>query len=162
MPAQRTLIVVRHAKSDWSTDGLPDHDRPLVPRGRRDAPAIGTWLSANAGTIGLVVCSPATRARQTWQLAGANLTDRPEVRYDDRMYGAGPTALLTIIAELPDELAVAALVGHNPGLADLVEFLSGEPREMKTAAVAVISWPGCWADAESREGSLEGYATPRG
>ncbi len=161
MAAQRTLIVVRHAKSEWST-GEPDEARPLASRGRRDAPEIGTWLAENIDPIDLVVCSPATRARQTWQLASANLDPKPAVRQDERVYGAGPTELTTVLTELPDELGTVALVGHNPGLADLVEFLSGEPREMKTSAVAVLRWTGSWADAESRDATLDAYTTPRG
>jgi phosphohistidine phosphatase len=159
MAAQRTLILVRHAKSDWSTEE-PDQARPLAPRGRREAPGIGAWLAANVDPVDLVICSPATRARQTWQLASATLDPAPPVRQDDRLYGASPTELLTVLAELPDELETVALVGHNPGLADLVEFLSGEPREMKTSAVAVLRWAGSWADAESREATLDA-TTPR-
>lgn len=161
MPAKRTLVVVRHAKSDWSS-GLPDEQRALAPRGRRDAPGIGTWLTGHVEPLDLVICSPATRARQTWQLASANLDPAPPVRQDDRMYGASPTELLTVLAELPDELGTVALVGHNPGLADLVEVLSGELKELKTAAVAVLSWTGSWPDAESRSASLDAYTTPRG
>jgi phosphohistidine phosphatase len=164
MPDRRTLIVVRHAKSDWSHP-LSDHDRPLAERGRRDAPAIGTWLARMIGTVGpvdLVICSTAKRARQTWRLAGAGLDPRPPVREDERLYGASPTELLTVLAELSDELRRVVLVGHNPGLADLVEQLSGEAKELKTSAVAVLSWPGSWVDAEFAGASLDGYTTARG
>jgi phosphohistidine phosphatase len=161
----RTLVVIRHAKSDWS-DGLPDEQRPLAERGRRDAPAIGRWLAEHlpgiCGRLDLVVCSPAVRARQTWQLASAGLDPAPPVRHDERIYAAGPTQLLTVLAELPEELGSVALVGHNPGLADLVTFLCGEPREMKTSAVAVLRWPGSWTDAEFVTASLEGFTTARG
>lgn len=61
----RTLAVVRHAKSDWTHD-LPDDERPLNPRGRRDAPVLGDWLAEHlTGGVDLVVCSTATRARET-------------------------------------------------------------------------------------------------
>ncbi|HEU5473264.1 MAG TPA: histidine phosphatase family protein [Actinophytocola sp.] len=161
MTERRTLVVVRHAKSDWSGGEL-DYERPLAERGRRDAPALGGWLAEHVKTLDLVVCSPATRARQTWQLAGARLDPRPSVRHDERMYGAGPTELLTVLAELPDEIERVALVGHNPGLADLVARLSGEQRELKTAAVAVLSWPGSWVDAEFSTATVDAYATVRG
>src|SRR6478735_578713 len=68
-PAGRTLVLLRHAKSDWST-GEPDPRRPLAGRGRRQAPEAGRWLAANLDAIDLAVVSPATRARQTWELAG--------------------------------------------------------------------------------------------
>jgi phosphohistidine phosphatase len=159
--AQRTLAVVRHAKSDWTT-GMPDVRRPLAARGQRDAPEIGTWLAGTVGTLDLVVCSTATRARQTWELASAGLDPRPEVRLDDRVYGASPAELTTVLAELPDEVHTVALVGHNPGLADLVELLSGELRELKTSSVAVLRWSGSWADAEAGTATLAAYTTARG
>ena len=161
MPAQHMLVVVRHAKSDWS-HGLPDHRRPLADRGRRDAPAIGTWLAGRAGRLDLVLCSPATRARQTWELASAGLSEPPPVRYDERLYGASPTEILTVLAELPEETAGVVVVGHNPGLADLVETMSGQAREMKTSAVAVLTWPGTWVDAEFGGATLEAHTTARG
>lgn len=161
MPVRRTLVVVRHAKSDWSF-GLPDEERPLADRGRRDAPAIGRWLAEHVEPVDLVVCSTAKRARQTWQLAGAGLDPQPPVRHDERVYAASPTELLTVLSELPDETPSVVLVGHNPGLADLVELLSGEPCELKTSAVAVLTWPGSWADAEPRAATLDAHTTARG
>jgi phosphohistidine phosphatase len=153
-----TLVVVRHAKSDWS-HSVPDDERPLAARGLRDAPAVGAWLAENVDPLDLVVCSPARRARQTWDLAGADLDPRPPVRYDDRLYGATPTELLTVLAELDDETRNAALVGHNPGLSDLVSQLSGKPHELKTSAVAVLRWTGSWAEAEFTTATLVASTT---
>jgi phosphohistidine phosphatase len=155
------LVVVRHAKSDWS-HGLPDRERPLAERGRRDAPAIGRWLVDHVGQPDLVVCSPATRARQTWHLAGSCLTSRPPVRHEERIYHASPDDLLSVLAGLPDEARSAVLVGHNPGLADLVALLSGEPHELKTSAVAVLRWPGSWADVYGTAARLAAHTTARG
>lgn len=153
--------MVRHAKSDWS-QALPDADRPLAERGRRDAPAIGAWLASHVDRIDLVVCSPARRANQTWRLAGAALDPPPPVRYDERMYGAGPAQLLTVLAELPDDTRTVVLVGHNPGLSELVTQMSGEPHELKTSAVAVLRWPGTWVDAEFATATLAAHTTARG
>jgi phosphohistidine phosphatase len=161
MADRRTLVVVRHAKSDWPR-GVADDERPLADRGRRDAPAIGRWLAGHMGRVDLVVCSPATRARQTWQLASAELEPKPPVREDHRVYGAGPARLLSVLAELPDEVSSVVLVGHNPGLADLVELICGETRELKTSAVAVLRWPGSWADAEFAPATLDDFTTARG
>jgi phosphohistidine phosphatase len=157
----RTLVVVRHAKSDWGT-GVEDHDRPLNDRGRRDAPALGAWLRDNVGEIGLVVCSTATRARQTWRLVTQLLDPAPPVRYEQRVYGAEPRALLSVLDELADDVATAALVGHNPGLSELVETVSGQAVELKTSAVAVVRWDGTWADVWARRAELVTQATPRG
>jgi phosphohistidine phosphatase len=156
-----TLVVVRHAKSDWHT-GVADDQRPLNPRGRRDAPEIGTWLAANLDGIDLVVCSTATRARQTWSLAAGGLDRAPEVRYEPRVYDATHGDLMSVVDELPDEVATAAIVGHNPGLAELVAVVSGEQVELKTSTVAVLRWTGPWAQVWTRRASLVALATPRG
>src|SRR6266508_2394367 len=99
MARERTLVVVRHAKSDW-THPVPDEERPLAERGRRDAPATGRWLAEHVGDLDLVVCSPARRARETWRLASAELARKPPVRLDERVYAAGPGRLLTVLAGL--------------------------------------------------------------
>jgi phosphohistidine phosphatase len=153
-----SLAVVRHAKSDWTHD-LPDESRPLNPRGRRDAPAVGAWLAESFGIVDLVVCSTAVRARETLSLAG--IADAP-VRYDERVYAATYQELMSVLDELPDDVAGAVLVGHNPGLSDLVRVLTSEPVELKTSAIAVLTWRGGWPDVWSRRASLVSHATPRG
>src|SRR6266498_2986208 len=161
MAAQRTLVVVRHAKSDWSK-AVADEQRPLAARGRRDAPEIGRWLAEHVGRVDLVVCSPAKRARQTWQLAGAGLDPEPPVRHDERIYTSDPGGLLGVIDELPDEVGTVVLVGHNPSLTELVPLLSGEAHELKTSAVAVLRWSGAWADVHARSARLAATALARG
>lgn len=158
---ERTLVVVRHAKSDWGT-GVDDHERPLNERGRRDAPALGAWLRDNVPGLELVVCSTAARARQTWRLASATYDPAPEVRYEQRIYAAEPRGLMSVVDELADEVGTAALVGHNPGLSELVETVSGQAVELTTSAVAVLRWGGTWADVWSRSAELVARATPRG
>jgi phosphohistidine phosphatase len=161
MVDQRTLLLLRHAKSDWSTD-RPDERRRLSERGRRDAPAAGLWLRDNAPAIDLVVCSTAARARQTWTLAAAALEPAPAVLVDDRLYDATATGLLTVVRALPAAADTALLVAHNPGLSDLVGLLTGEPRALKTASIAVLAWPGGWPDAAPRGAAGTAFATPRG
>jgi phosphohistidine phosphatase len=156
----RLLAVVRHAKSDWP-EGVPDDQRPLAPRGRRNAPATGRWLRDEVGRIDLVVCSPALRARQTCELVAAELDPAPRVVRDERVYAASADALLGVVQDLPADVGTAALVGHNPGLQDLVELLSGELRELKTSSVVVLAWSGDWLDAAPGAATLASYATPR-
>jgi phosphohistidine phosphatase len=158
MAAEHTLVVVRHAKSDW-TEAMPDDQRPLAERGRRDAPEIGRWLAGHVGTVDLVLCSPAKRARQTWELASAGLGQPPPVRVEERIYHA---ELLGVLDELPEEVGTAVLVGHNPSLAELVSLLSGEAHEMKTSAVVVLRWTGTWADVHARPAQVVATALPRG
>lgn len=155
MPA---LAVVRHAKSDWTHD-LPDELRPLNPRGRRDAPAVGRWLTAYFGQVDLVVCSTAVRARETLRLAAV---PAGSVRHDDRVYAASSQELMSVLDELPDDVGTAVLVGHNPGLSELVRELTGELLELKTSSVAVLTWDGGWPDVWARGARLVTHATPRG
>ncbi len=141
----RTLVLLRHAKSDWP-EGVADADRPLADRGRRDAAAAGGWFAGELPPLDLVLCSPAVRARETWRLVAAGLPEAPPVEYRDELYGASAGTLSWLAQELPAAASTVALVGHNPGLAEAVTILTGRATEMKTCAVAVLSWPGAWTD----------------
>ena len=160
-PPHRRLVLLRHAKSAWPV-GVPDPHRPLNERGRRDAPAAGRWLREYVDVLGAVVCSPARRTRETWALVAAELDDPPAPTVDERIYAAPPDALLTVVRDLPDDAATALLIGHNPGVAELVDLLSGEDPEMRTASIAVLSWDGRWADAAANVAELSDHVTPRG
>ncbi len=140
------LVLLRHAKSDWDGDEA-DIERPLAPRGRRQAPEAGRWLAANLPVIDLAVVSPAVRAAQTWQLVAAELTSPPRSLTDDRVYAASVQELLTVVRDLPAEATTVVLVGHNPGLEDLVRLLTGQLTPMPTSAIAVLDVPSPWADA---------------
>jgi len=144
--AERTLILLRHAKSDWSGDER-DIDRPLAPRGIRQAPAMGRWLARHVGRLDLAVVSPARRARSTWELVGAELDAPPPIQIDDRVYAASEQELLTVVRGLADDLGTVVLVGHNPGLQQLVSALTDASAALPTSALAVIGMPGTWAAA---------------
>ncbi len=157
----RTLILLRHAKSAWPVD-IPDRQRPLATRGRRDAPAVGRWLRAHISAIDQVVCSPAIRAVQTWELAEAQLASAPPTSSDERLYGASAACLLAVTQELAFEVSTAVLVGHNPGLEDFLTLLTGATNPLKTSALAVITLHGSWVDVTPGAGTVEELATPRG
>jgi phosphohistidine phosphatase len=159
--SQRRLVLLRHAKSAWP-DGVPDRQRPLNARGRRDATAVGQWLRDHVDRLDVVACSPAARARETWALVAAELADPPQATFDDDIYGAPPDVLVDVVGDLPDSAATALLVGHNPGMQEVVELLSGEEAEMKTAAVAVLTWTGRWSDVAAQAASLRDHVAPRG
>src|ERR1700728_5290448 len=111
-PTKR-LILLRHAKSAWPED-VPDHDRPLAPRGRRDAPAAGGWLRAAGYVPDRVLCSTARRARETWELAEEGLGAHPPVTFEDRVYGASAEDLLDLARQTPAGVATLMIVGHEP------------------------------------------------
>lgn len=141
-----TLVLVRHAKSDWS-GAHPDHERPVGARGRRQAPDAGRWLAKHLPGLDLAVVSPAQRARTTWELVAAELSDPPPVRIEDDVYTFGPGPLLDVVRRLPGDAATVALVGHNPALEELIEVLTGEWVAMPTSALAVVELTGAWAGA---------------
>lgn len=141
--AERTLLLLRHAKSDWSGNAA-DIDRPLASRGRRQAPEAGRWLDENLGEIDLALVSPARRAQSTWDLVSAELAIPPEARIDDRLYAASSAELLAVVRQLADDVHRVVLVGHNPGIEDLIEHLAGRRVVMPTSALAVIDVSGAW------------------
>lgn len=159
MSRERALVLLRHAKSDWSGD-QPDIDRPLAKRGRRQAPAAGQWLAHGVDRIDLAVVSPAKRARSTWKLVAAELADAPPVRVDERVYAASATELLDVMRELPEQLDRVVLVGHNPGLEDLAALLTGTELRMTTSALAVLAVPGPWSALGETTTELQAAGRP--
>ncbi|MFD5661404.1 SixA phosphatase family protein [Streptomyces hirsutus] len=167
----RRLVVLRHAKSAWP-EGVPDRDRPLAARGERDAPAAGRAIADTVGPPGLALCSTAVRTRRTWELAAAEWDTPPPVRYESRLYAAGVPALLAVVREAPAEVGTLLLIGHNPGLADLVLTLAGDGADdtldrvrtkFPTSAVAVLSWRGAdWSDLAPGAALLTAMTVPRG
>jgi len=157
--SERTLILLRHAKSDWSGDEA-DIARPLAQRGRRQAPDAGRWLAANIDSIDLAVVSPANRARSTWDLVSAELAVLPPTRIDDRVYAASADELLAVLRELPNHVATVVLVGHNPGIEDLASRLTGEWAPMPTSALAVITVSGSWSSAGHHPAVLRASGRP--
>jgi phosphohistidine phosphatase len=153
------LILLRHGKSDWS-GGEPDHLRPLARRGRRQVPEAGRWLADNVGVIDLAVVSPAERTRETWRLAAAELAVPPPVREDDRVYAGSARSLLGVLRELPAEMATVVMVGHNPGVEDLVASLSGRRVSMPTSALAVLDLSGPWSATANSSAELRAQGRP--
>jgi phosphohistidine phosphatase len=153
------LILLRHAKSDWSGDE-GDHDRPLAKRGLRQAPEAGRWLAAHVDSIDLAVVSTAKRARTTWDLVSTELGEPPKTRLDDGAYAASAGELLDIVRSLDEELGTVVLVGHNPGIEDLTETLTGDRVSMPTSALAVIELNSTWVGAGHALGLLRDAGRP--
>lgn len=173
-PAPRQLIILRHAKAAWPD--VEDRQRPLAERGQRDAPAAGRWLRdyerrPDGPEIDRVVCSPARRTRETWELAAAELNKPPEPVYDGRVYAATTSALLTVLRETPADVRCQLLVGHNPGVQTLALVLaredSGEPllrvrEKFPTSGIAVFDVDDEWSALEPQHSLLSEFAIPRG
>ncbi|MBE9638979.1 SixA phosphatase family protein [Salipiger mangrovisoli] len=158
----KRLILMRHAKSDWSV-GMPDHARPLNERGRKSAVALGKWLRAEGILPDQVLCSSAARTRETLDLL--SLADVP-VRFEDRLYLAGPSTLLKSLQAADGDTVL--MLAHNPGIA---EFANGivrhAPDHPKFAAyptgatlVADFDIDG-WQDAQAGTADSHAFTVPR-
>lgn len=172
--SERTLTLVRHAKAEHPR-GKPDHDRELAQQGRRDARAVGEWLSdpSHAVVHQLALCSTSERTRQT--LAGICAGGAPvqETQFDERIYGASAAHLLDVLRGVPDTVQTVMVIGHAPGIpvlatalahndpgpGDVVERLSlGFP----TSALAVLGFDGSWSGLAPETAYLREFAVPRG
>jgi phosphohistidine phosphatase len=134
----KTLLILRHAKSSWAAPGLSDHDRPLNDRGKRDAPCMGQLLLDENLTPGLILSSTAKRARKTASLVAKSCGYSREVNELADLYLAGPQSYFEALQFVDDGLDRVLVVGHNPGMEDLVQELVGEFHRMPTAALAHV------------------------
>lgn len=143
--ATRRLFILRHGKSDWNT-GKPDFDRPLADRGRSGAQKVGAWMKDEELIPDQVISSPARRARETAESVcrALGLKERA-ISFDERIYGGSVAEMLASLAEHAGNARQVLLVGHNPGLEDLVYFLTQGPltqpddgKLLPTAALAVL------------------------
>ena len=137
----KTILVLRHAKSSWKEDGLPDRERPLNKRGREDAPKMGALLRKHDLLPDLVLSSPAVRARSTAELVIEESGYDGEVEYKEALYSFDAEAYLKALTGLADTYQRVMVVGHNPAMEELVEELTGEYLPMPTAALAQIELP---------------------
>lgn len=142
----RALIVMRHAKSTWPV-GTPDLERPLSKRGQADAKVAGQVIAQELPRPDLIVVSPARRTRETLRLASKEFGEVATV-VDERIYGATWWELTDVIHDTADDVATLMIVGHNPGLEDLVGQLAaaGDPSALRqlrlkfpTSAIALMS-----------------------
>lgn len=159
----KTLMLVRHAKSDWGQPGLADHDRPLNERGLRDAPAMGERLRERGSIPDAIVSSTALRARTTAGLiADALGPTAASVELDDRLYGSSPQTILRVVEDLDDGVQRAMIVAHNPGMADLAYDLTESIGEMPTCAVLELDFDiDEWAEVEFQPPVATRFDAPR-
>ncbi|WP_156943769.1 SixA phosphatase family protein [Roseivivax isoporae] len=155
------LFLMRHAKSDWSL-GEDDHARPLNPRGRKSAEALGDWMRAHDYLPDQVLCSSSTRTRET--LARLDI-DAP-VRFEDRLYHADPHTILRALHHADGEAVL--VIGHNPGFAEFAGRIVEDPpvhprfRDYPTGATLVADLPGTlWPDLAWGEARTVDFVVPR-
>ncbi len=158
----KRLILMRHAKSDWGDPTLPDHARPLNRRGRRSAAALGAWLRAEGVVPNEILCSPATRTRQTCALLRLPLAPC----LVDSLYMAGPEDMLAVLRAAHADTVL--MIGHNPGIAEFAARLLAAPPDhprfddYPTGATLVADFAiSDWAMLKEGTGHAARFVIPR-
>ncbi len=147
----KRLLIMRHGKSDWSVP-VDDFNRPLKKRGRRAVKKIGLWLRRQALIPDYILSSPAIRAKQTAEKLVKTMALREEcIQFDSRLYEADLDNLIKVLADCPANAQCVIIVGHNPGLEDLLNYLQGgtldipaDGKLLPTATAAVLKMPNDW------------------
>lgn len=155
----KTLLLMRHAKSDWSDGSLDDFDRPLNRRGHSDVPRLVRLLEAYGPTPTIVLASPARRARQTAEGVSQGL-GLPSPSFDEELYLAPADQLLYRVARTDPGLEVLLLIAHNPGIEEAVRALCGARLHMPTGGVVAVDLS-TWTDAAGGRGILRYFVVPR-
>jgi phosphohistidine phosphatase len=165
----RTMMLLRHAKSDWDSGVADDFDRPLAKRGRGAAQRMAAWMQDHGVVPEYVLSSTAVRARETTTIVANTLAlDAARLEYQDRLYLADVDELLLAARDCPKAAKSVMLVGHNPGLEDLLTYLCGEElpsaangKLMPTAALARIALPDNWKNLRRDSGDIIAITRPK-
>ena len=160
----RLLILVRHAKSSWDQAGLADFDRPLNPRGEKNAPEMGKRLAKSGFTVDKIVSSPATRAITTAKLIAEEIDyDTNQISKKPDIYEAGLNTLISIVTSLNSEDRSVMLVGHNPGFTYLCNYLcNAQIDNMPTCSIAKIRFENDhWDSITEHSGELIDFDFPK-
>ena len=159
----KTLLVLRHGKSSWNDPALDDHERPLNKRGRRDGSRMGKLVRKYGLMPDVVISSEAVRARLTAEAVVQAARYAGEILLDQQLYMASPADILSLLRTVRENAETVMIVGHNPGLEELVTQLTGEQQDLPTAALAQIALPiDQWRDLKlSTRGTLLGHWRPK-
>ncbi|HEY6048001.1 MAG TPA: histidine phosphatase family protein [Sphingomicrobium sp.] len=165
------LTIMRHAKSSWDDANATDFERPLNERGRKAAERMGRELRSRRFRFDQVIASPAVRVRETVKMLAEGYGEPLDVRFEPQLYGASLGDLLHLVRSIPSAVHAPLLVGHNPGLHELVLALSNDKADdlrgkitgkFPTAAVAVIALPAVrWDEVEPHSGEIRELILPK-
>lgn len=172
MPGTKTILLLRHAKSDWESGHESDHDRPLSRRGERAAETMAAYIAAHAPRPQLILCSTATRTRQTLMPVEKALgSPVPATLIEKGLYMASEEALLERLQAVPRETGTVLLIGHNDGLGELAGRLPGQGPSVvlerirakyPTGALAILRLvPGPWSALAPGTCELVAFVRPR-
>ncbi|MBP6015466.1 MAG: histidine phosphatase family protein [Candidatus Promineofilum sp.] len=159
----KRLLLLRHAKSSWGEGNLADYDRPLNDRGRHDAPRMGWLLRQEDLVPDMIITSSAKRAASTAELVAEAASFEGELRYTNNLYLAEPEAYIALARRVDEAVNTLMLVGHNPGIQELVALLTAKDERMATANLACVAMPiKVWSELDADEQyELQGVWRPR-
>lgn len=168
----KTLTLLRHAKSGWDDPVARDFDRPLNKRGERAARVMGNWMRDNGLAFDHIIASPAVRVIDTLDHIIAGYGKRMEPSWDRRVYLASSATLMDVVRDADDRFSRILMVGHNPGLEDLVLDLVPEDRDDRLRAAVYEKYPTAaiaqmelsinhWSDIDRNCGRLTRFIRPR-
>jgi phosphohistidine phosphatase len=164
----KTLFVLRHAKSSWKDPTLADHDRPLAPRGRRASKSIAGYVRSQGTTPGLVLCSSSERTRETLKRISAGFSGEVEARIEERLYTAAGSGLLERPHEVDARVDSVMLIGHYPAVQDLALRLARTgvdltrlAEKFPTAGLATLAFSSSWEELAPGAARLISFVTPK-
>ena len=158
----RILYLLRHAKSSRKDESIADFERPLAGRGRKACVLIARLIQEKEIQFDLILSSSAVRARETIELISQHAKLRCELRFDERIYEASANRLLEIVSEIHSDRKTVLVVGHNPGLEDLLQLLTRENLTLPTASLAKVKLKiSKWSESAVNKGSLDWMERPK-
>lgn len=161
----KTLYLLRHAKSSWKDQNLKDFDRPLNERGEENAPAMAKYFSTAFTTPDKIIASPAARTTATASLFAMGVGYEGEIEYNSAIYEAHYLNLLEVVQNIPDNIQSAMLVGHNPGMTNLANYLSSSfvTDNVPTCGLVALKFNAqYWHNLAEAQGELMRFIYPKG
>lgn len=158
----KTLYLFRHAKSSWDDPALEDFDRPLNKRGKKTAPLMGKVMKERKVEPEIVLCSPARRTRETAKLALQKSHIEAPIIYEEAIYEASVRTLIAVLSSLKEPVESVLMIGHNPGMSDLLHTIARASEDFPTACLAKVSLEiTTWKELAPQSGRLEWILRPR-
>lgn len=160
----RELTLIRHAKSSWDDSSLQDFDRPLNKRGFKNAPEMGKRLARRNHRTDIIISSPAVRAITTAEIIASEINfDKNNILHEPAIYEAGLNSLVNVVASIGDNYRHAILVGHNPGLTYLCNYLcNAQLDNMPTCSIVQIKFNiDTWRAISKHEGEMVNFDYPK-
>ena len=156
----KKILLVRHAKAVHD-DSYTDFERPLKNSGVRDTAIMAERIRSNSFVPEILITSPSIRTISTANILSEHL-ELPKATEDERIYDASQQALLNVISDFPADHDFIGLVGHNPGINQLVHYFTGEFREVSPGAVVLITFEADkWAEITHDSGKITWFSSPK-